>query len=361
MGTDRIDLHHQHRVDPRTPIEETAGAVAELIAEGEVVHFGLSEASPATIRRAHAITPVTALQSECSLWTRDVEEEVLPVPRELGTGLVPCSPLGHGLLTGRIRTVDDFAEDDFAEDDWRRTDPRFTGENSRRNLALVEQVRAVGAQIGASAAQTALAWLLTRGEDITPVPGTRRVARVEESTAAVEPDELLRRQQHREPCDAAPVSTQGVLDGLRALAGERGRSVRVSEDVGDDVTSAGITGGAFARADASPGFFSHEALVELQGPPRLEVLLRASGDADVRVEGAELLVPHEDVVAVVRSLWSGGARLSSFPALVLHVVTPAGTYRDVAPVLTPWLAALSPPARRRSPGWLGRLVRARPR
>jgi aryl-alcohol dehydrogenase-like predicted oxidoreductase len=179
LGTDRIDLYYQHRVDRNTPIEETAQAVADLIAEGKVLHFGLSEASPATIRRAHAVQPVTALQTEYSLWTRDVEAEILPLLRRLGIGLVPYSPLGHGLLTGQIRTVDD-----FPDDDWRKTNPRFTGENFRRNLAIVDEVTAIGAEAGATPAQTALAWLLTRGDDIAPIPGTRRVARVEENTAA---------------------------------------------------------------------------------------------------------------------------------------------------------------------------------
>ena len=179
LGTDHIDLYYQHRVDRETPIEDTAGAVADLIAEGKVVHFGLSEAAPETIRRAHAVQPVSALQTEYSLWTRDVETTILPLLRELGIGLVPYSPLGHGLLTGRIRSVDD-----FADDDWRRTNPRFTGANFTRNLALVDEVTAIGAEIGATPAQTALAWLLTRGDDIAPIPGTRRVARVEENTAA---------------------------------------------------------------------------------------------------------------------------------------------------------------------------------
>jgi len=179
LGTDRIDLYYQHRVDPNTPIEETAGAVAELIGEGKVLHFGLSEAGVDTIRRAHAVQPVTALQTEYSLWTRDPEAEILPVLRELGIGFVPYSPLGHGLLTGQIRSVDD-----FADDDWRKTNPRFIGENFVRNLAIVDEVRTIGAEIGATPAQTALAWLLTRGDDIAPIPGTRRVARVEENTAA---------------------------------------------------------------------------------------------------------------------------------------------------------------------------------
>ncbi|SKC72147.1 aldo/keto reductase [Krasilnikoviella flava] len=201
LGTDHIDLYYQHRVDPQTPIEETAGAVAELIAEGKVRHFGLSEASAQTIRRAHAVQPVTALQTEYSLWTRDVESEILPLLRELGIGFVPYSPLGHGLLTGQIRTVED-----FADDDWRKTNPRFTGENFRRNLALVDEVRAIGAEIGATPAQTAIAWILTRGQDIAPIPGTRRVARVEENTAAdaIElSDDQIQRLNSLEPAAGA--------------------------------------------------------------------------------------------------------------------------------------------------------------
>ncbi|MGW3688031.1 aldo/keto reductase [Streptomyces sp. NPDC005125] len=179
LGTDHIDLYYQHRVDPNIPIEETVGALAELIAEGKVRYIGLSEAGPATIRRAHAVHPVAALQTEYSLWTRDVEAEILPLLRELGIGFVPYSPLGHGLLTGQIRSVDD-----FADDDWRKTNPRFTGENFQRNLRIVDEVQAIGAEVGATPAQTALAWLLTRGDDIAPIPGTRRVSRVEENTAA---------------------------------------------------------------------------------------------------------------------------------------------------------------------------------
>ncbi|WP_371579532.1 aldo/keto reductase [Streptomyces sp. NBC_01314] len=179
LGTDHIDLYYQHRVDRSTPIEETVGALAELVAEGKVRHIGLSEAGPQTIRRAHAVHPVAALQTEYSLWTRDVEAEILPLLRELGIGFVPYSPLGHGLLTGQIRTVDD-----FADDDWRKSNPRFIGENFQRNLRIVDEVQAIGAEIGATPAQTALAWLLTRGDDIAPIPGTRRVARVEENTAA---------------------------------------------------------------------------------------------------------------------------------------------------------------------------------
>ena len=209
LGTDHIDLYYQHRVDPNTPIEETAGAVAELIAEGKVLHFGLSEASPETISRAHAVQPVSALQTEYSLWTRDVEAEILPLLRELGIGFVPYSPLGHGLLTGQIRSVDD-----FADDDWRKTNPRFTGENFRRNLAIVDEVLAIGAEIGATAAQTALAWLLTRGNDIAPIPGTRRVSRVLENTAA-DGFELTEDQL-------------GRLNSLRPAAGERHDEVNMA-------------------------------------------------------------------------------------------------------------------------------------
>ncbi len=179
LGTDHIDLYYQHRVDPNTPIEDTVGALAELVAEGKVRHIGLSEAGPATIRRAHAVHPVTALQTEYSLWTRDVEAEILPLLRELTIGLVPYSPLGHGFLTGRIRSADD-----IAADDWRKTNPRFTDANFRRNLRIVDELEAVAAQAGATPAQVALAWLLAQGDDIAPIPGTKRVTRVEENTAA---------------------------------------------------------------------------------------------------------------------------------------------------------------------------------
>ncbi|WP_405733292.1 aldo/keto reductase [Streptomyces sp. NBC_01537] len=179
LGTDYIDLYYQHRVDPDTPIEDTVGALAELVAEGKVRHIGLSEAGAETIRRAHAVHPVAALQSEYSLWTRDPEAEVLPVLRELGIGFVPYSPLGHGFLTGHIRSTND-----FADDDWRKTNPRFTGENFQRNLRLADEVAAVAAQVGATPAQVALAWLLAQGDDIAPIPGTKRVERVEENVAA---------------------------------------------------------------------------------------------------------------------------------------------------------------------------------
>jgi aryl-alcohol dehydrogenase-like predicted oxidoreductase len=179
LGTDRIDLYYQHRVDRNTPIEETVAALAELVAEGKVLHIGLSEAAPDTIRRAHALHPVAALQTEYSLWTRDPEAELLPLLRQLGIGFVPYSPLGHGFLTGQIRTPDD-----IPDDDWRKTNPRFTGENFQRNLRIVDEVQAVATETGATPAQIALAWLLAQGNDIAPIPGTRRVSRVEENTAA---------------------------------------------------------------------------------------------------------------------------------------------------------------------------------
>jgi len=179
LRTDHIDLYYQHRVDRNTPIEETVSALAKLVADGKVRYIGLSEASPDTIRRAHAVHPVAALQTEYSLWTRDPETDLLPLLRELGIGFVAYSPLGHGFLTGQIRSVDD-----FADDDWRKINPRFTGENFQRNLRIVEEVEAVAAEVGATPAQIALAWLLTQGDDIAPIPGTKRVARVEENTAA---------------------------------------------------------------------------------------------------------------------------------------------------------------------------------
>jgi aryl-alcohol dehydrogenase-like predicted oxidoreductase len=202
LGTDHIDLYYQHRVDSNTPIEETVGALAELVAEGKVRHIGLSEAGPDTIRRAHAVHPVAALQTEYSLWTRDPEAELLPLLRELRIGFVPYSPLGHGFLTGQIRSVAD-----FAADDWRKTNPRFTGENFQRNLRIVDEVEAVAAEAGATPAQIALAWLLAQGDDIAPIPGTKRVARVEENTAA----------------DRIELSAEQVerLNNLTPAAGER--------------------------------------------------------------------------------------------------------------------------------------------
>jgi aryl-alcohol dehydrogenase-like predicted oxidoreductase len=179
LGTDHIDLYYQHRVDPATPIEDTISALAELVTEGKVRYIGLSAPGPATIRRAHAVHPVTALQSEYSLWTRDPEAEVLPLLRELGIGLVPFSPLGHGFLTGKIRSTGN-----FGDTDWRKNNPRFTGENFQHNLRIADEIEAVAAEAGATPAQVALAWLLAKGTDIAPIPGTRRASRVEENTAA---------------------------------------------------------------------------------------------------------------------------------------------------------------------------------
>jgi aryl-alcohol dehydrogenase-like predicted oxidoreductase len=179
LGTDRIDLYYQHRVDPNTPIEDTIGALAELVTEGKVRHIGLSEAGVNTIRRAHGVHPITALQSEYSLWTRDPEPDVLPLLRELGIGFVPYSPLGHGFLPGAIRSLDD-----LDDDDWRKTSPRFMGENFERNLCIADEVQAVAAEVDATPAQVAIAWLLSKGEDIAPIPGTKRVSRVEENVAA---------------------------------------------------------------------------------------------------------------------------------------------------------------------------------
>jgi aryl-alcohol dehydrogenase-like predicted oxidoreductase len=179
LGTDYIDLYYQHRVDPDTPIEDTVGALAGLITEGKVRHIGLSEAGANTIRRAHAVHPITALQSEYSLWTRDPENGGLSVTRELGIGFVPYSPLGHGFLTGQIRSTDK-----LADDDWRKTNPRFTGENFQRNLRIADEVEGIAKAVGATPAQVAIAWLLAQGDDIAPIPGTKRVSRVEENVAA---------------------------------------------------------------------------------------------------------------------------------------------------------------------------------
>jgi aryl-alcohol dehydrogenase-like predicted oxidoreductase len=179
LGVDHIDLYYQHRVDKTVPIEETVGAMAELVQAGKVRHLGLSEASAATIRRAAAVHPIAAVQTEYSLWTRDVEAEVLPACTELGIGLVPYSPLGRGFLTGAIRSADA-----LAPDDWRRQNPRFQADNLAQNLALADAVKALAVAWGLSPAQLALAWLLGRGPHIVPIPGTRRIARLDENAAA---------------------------------------------------------------------------------------------------------------------------------------------------------------------------------
>ncbi|MFC4114102.1 aldo/keto reductase [Nonomuraea zeae] len=200
LGTDHIDLYYQHRVDPKVPIEDTIGAVAELVQQGKVRHIGLSEAWLDTIRRAHAVHPITALQSEYSLWTRD-QEQVLPLLRELGIGLVAYSPLGHGFLTGKIRS-----ESDFGPDDFRATNPRFTGENFQRNLALADEVQAIATEAGATPAQVAIAWLLSKGDDIAPIPGTKRVPRVEENVAA---DDLVLTAEQVAKLDSLPPAAGG--------------------------------------------------------------------------------------------------------------------------------------------------------
>jgi aryl-alcohol dehydrogenase-like predicted oxidoreductase len=181
LGVDHIDLYYQHRVDPNTPIEETVGAMAELVEAGKVRYLGLSEAAPETIRRAHAVHPITALQTEYSLWSRDPEDEVLPTVRELGIGFVAYSPLGRGFLSGRIRSVDDLDPDDF-----RRNQPRFRGENFERNLELVARVHEIAGEKSVSSAQLALAWVLHQGDDIVPIPGTKHVRYLEENVAAVD-------------------------------------------------------------------------------------------------------------------------------------------------------------------------------
>jgi aryl-alcohol dehydrogenase-like predicted oxidoreductase len=179
LGTDHVDLYYQHRVDPGTPIEDTVGALAELVEEGKVGHIGLSEAWVGTIRRAQAVHPVTALQSEYSLFTRDQEAEVMPLLRELGIGFVAYSPLGRGMLTGKVRSLDELDDTDF-----RKSNPRFMGENFQRNQRLVDEVVAIAIEVGATPGQVALAWLLTKGDDIVPIPGTKRVSRVEENVGA---------------------------------------------------------------------------------------------------------------------------------------------------------------------------------
>ena len=181
LGVDYIDLYYQHRVDPNVPIEETVGAMAELVQQGKVRYIGLSEAAPATIRRAHAVHSITALQTEYSLWSRDPEDEILPTVRELGIGFVPYSPLGRGFLSGQITSLDDLAPDDY-----RRYSPRFQGENFNKNLQLVERVKEIATQKGVTPGQLAIAWLLAQGDDIVPIPGTKRRAYLEENVAAAD-------------------------------------------------------------------------------------------------------------------------------------------------------------------------------
>jgi len=201
LGVETIDLYYQHRVDPSVPIEETVGAMAELVEQGKVRFLGLSEAAPETIRRAHATHPIAALQTEYSLWSRDPEDEILPTLRELGIGFVPYSPLGRGFLTGRFRSPEDLPEDDF-----RRHNPRFQGENFGRNLGLVERVEEIAAEKGGTPGQLALAWVLAQGEDVVPIPGTKHRRYLEENVAALEielSEEDLRRIDAAAPQGAA--------------------------------------------------------------------------------------------------------------------------------------------------------------
>jgi aryl-alcohol dehydrogenase-like predicted oxidoreductase len=201
LGVDHIDLYYQHRVDVNTPIEETVGAMKELVEAGKVRHLGLSEAAPATIRRAHAVHPITALQTEYSLWSRDPEDEILPTVRELGIGFVAYSPLGRGFLSGQIKTVDDLDERDF-----RRRGPRFQGENFQRNLDLVAKVAEIAEEKGVTPSQLALAWVLAQGEDIVPIPGTKRVRYLEENAEATNvelSDDDLERLEEAFPKGAA--------------------------------------------------------------------------------------------------------------------------------------------------------------
>lgn len=201
LGIDTIDLYYQHRVDPKTPIEETVGAMSRLVEEGKVRYLGLSEAGPKTLERAHAVHPITALQTEYSLWTRDPEPEVLPKCRQLGIGFVAYSPLGRGFLTGAIKSPADFEEDDY-----RRNSPRFQGANFERNLVLVEKVRELAAEAGVLPSQLALAWALAQGDDVIPIPGTKRRKFIEENAAAVDmvlSPELVEALRAVFPMDAA--------------------------------------------------------------------------------------------------------------------------------------------------------------
>jgi aryl-alcohol dehydrogenase-like predicted oxidoreductase len=181
LGTDHVDLYYQHRIDPNTPIEETVGAMAELVQEGKIRHIGLSEAAPDTIRKAHAVHPITAVQSEYSLWSRDIEAEVLPTLRELGIGLVAYSPIGRGFLAGRFSDPSELDEGDF-----RRSGPRFTGSNLERNQQLAAKIRELAEEKGVTSGQLALAWVLAKGDDIVPIPGTKRVSYLEENWGATQ-------------------------------------------------------------------------------------------------------------------------------------------------------------------------------
>ncbi len=212
LGTDYVDLYYQHRVDPNVPIEETVGAMAELVEQGKVRHIGLSEAAPDTIRRAHAVHPIAAVQTEYSLWSRDPEREVLPTCRELGIGFVPYSPLGRGFLSGRFTSPDELDENDF-----RRTGPRFTGENLAANLRLAAKVAELAEEKGITPAQLALAWVLAQGEDVVPIPGTKRRSYLEQNAAAVDvelTDEDLARIDAELPAAAGARYDEGGMASI---------------------------------------------------------------------------------------------------------------------------------------------------
>ena len=181
LGTDHIDLYYQHRVDPATPVEDTVGAMAELVSQGKVRFLGLSEAAPGTIRRAHAVHPISALQTEYSIWAREPEQDGLPAVRDLGIGFVAYSPLGRGFLTGKLRSLDDLSDDDF-----RRSQPRMTGQNLDANMAIVDRIEQLASSKGVTAAQVALSWVLHQGPDIVPIPGTKRRRYLEENIAATD-------------------------------------------------------------------------------------------------------------------------------------------------------------------------------
>ncbi len=212
LGCEHIDLYYQHRVDPRTPIEETVGAMAELVQEGKVRHLGLSEASAETIRRAHAVHPITAVQSEYSLWTRDIEQDVMPTLAELGIALVAYSPLGRGFLSGRFSSPEELDEGDF-----RRYGPRFNGDNLRQNLQLAERVKELATELDITPGQLALAWVLARGDEVVPIPGTKRVRYLEENVAAAEVS--LDQAKVNEIADALPPAAGDRYDpeGMRTV------------------------------------------------------------------------------------------------------------------------------------------------
>jgi aryl-alcohol dehydrogenase-like predicted oxidoreductase len=214
LNVEHIDLYYQHRVDPATPIEETVGAMAELVAEGKIRHLGLSEAGAATIRRAHAVHPIAAVQTEYSLWTRDVEQEVLPALRELGIALVAYSPLGRGFLSGRFSSPEELDEGDF-----RRYGPRFGGENLRHNQELAARVRELASERGLTPAQLALAWVLSRGEDVVPIPGTKRVRYLEENLGAAEVRLSAEESQRIAEAIPPPAGDRYDPQGMRTVNG----------------------------------------------------------------------------------------------------------------------------------------------